>query len=108
MKLATFIPPGGSAAVTGEVRGSRIVTFTSGQPLLDLLRDADRAPATGPDHALSEVTLLAPIPRPPAIFCVGRNYAEHIAELGSERPEKPLIFLKLPLSSAAPNELVQP
>ena len=66
----------------------------------------DRAPATGPDHALSEVTLLEPIPRPPAIFCVGRNYAEHIAELGSERPDKPLIFLKLPLSSAAPNGLI--
>jgi acylpyruvate hydrolase len=108
MKLATFIPPGGTTGLTGEVRGSRIVTFTTDTPLLDLLRDPNRAPATGPDHALSEVTLLAPIPRPPAIFCVGRNYAEHIAELGSERPEKPLIFLKLPLSSAAPNEPVRP
>jgi acylpyruvate hydrolase len=107
MKLATFIPPGGTSGLTGEVRGSRIVTFTNDLSLLDRLRDPDRAPATGPDYALSEVTLLEPIPRPPAIFCVGRNYAEHIAELGSARPDKPLIFLKLPLSSAAPNELVQ-
>ena len=50
----------------------------------------------------SDVTLLAPIPRPPAIFCIGRNYAAHIAELGSEKPEKPLVFLKLPLSSVPP------
>jgi 2-keto-4-pentenoate hydratase/2-oxohepta-3-ene-1,7-dioic acid hydratase in catechol pathway len=28
------------------------------------------------------------------IVCVGRNYEEHAKELGSEVPEKPLIFLK--------------
>jgi acylpyruvate hydrolase len=28
------------------------------------------------------------------IVCVGRNYADHIIELGNEVPEKPLLFLK--------------
>ena len=28
------------------------------------------------------------------IFCVGRNYAEHAAELNNERPEEPIIFMK--------------
>jgi acylpyruvate hydrolase len=28
------------------------------------------------------------------IVCVGRNYADHISELGNEVPEKPLLFLK--------------
>lgn len=28
------------------------------------------------------------------IICVGRNYVEHIQELGNEIPEKPVIFLK--------------
>jgi acylpyruvate hydrolase len=28
------------------------------------------------------------------IFGIGRNYAEHIKELGNERPEEPVIFLK--------------
>jgi len=28
------------------------------------------------------------------IICIGRNYADHIAELGNERPESPVIFLK--------------
>ncbi|MDR3610978.1 MAG: fumarylacetoacetate hydrolase family protein [Ignavibacteriaceae bacterium] len=28
------------------------------------------------------------------IVCVGRNYTDHIAELGNEVPEKPLLFLK--------------
>lgn len=32
------------------------------------------------------------------ILCLGRNYAEHIKELGNETPESPVIFLK-PASS---------
>ena len=28
------------------------------------------------------------------IICVGRNYAEHIAELNNERPDAPVIFMK--------------
>ena len=28
------------------------------------------------------------------IICIGRNYAAHIAELGNERPKRPIIFLK--------------
>ena len=33
---------------------------------------------------------------PSKIVCVGRNYAEHAAELGNEVPTEPLIFLKAP------------
>ena len=32
------------------------------------------------------------------ILCIGRNYAEHIRELGNETPEAPVIFMK-PASS---------
>ena len=28
------------------------------------------------------------------IICIGRNYGEHIEELGNERPEYPIIFMK--------------
>jgi 2-keto-4-pentenoate hydratase/2-oxohepta-3-ene-1,7-dioic acid hydratase in catechol pathway len=28
------------------------------------------------------------------IICIGRNYTDHIAELNSERPEHPVIFMK--------------
>jgi len=28
------------------------------------------------------------------ILCIGRNYANHISELGNERPDEPVIFLK--------------
>ena len=33
---------------------------------------------------------------PSKIVCVGRNYAEHAAELGNEVPLEPLLFLKAP------------
>ena len=40
------------------------------------------------------VTLTAPLPRPPRILAIGRNYAEHAAELGSEAPSEPIVFQK--------------
>src|SRR3954451_6957207 len=101
MKLATFLAPGSSEPQAGEIRGDDVVAFADGT-VLDRIRSGNRAPATGAAHPLGRVSLLEPIPRPSAIFCVGRNYADHIAEMGSAKPEKPIVFLKLPLSSAPP------
>jgi 2-keto-4-pentenoate hydratase/2-oxohepta-3-ene-1,7-dioic acid hydratase in catechol pathway len=98
MKLATFLPEGSSEPVAGEVRGDRAIAFGSGT-VLDRLASGDRTPAAGTAHALSEVTLLAPVPRPRAIFGIGLNYAAHAAETGAELPDAPMVFLKLPSSS---------
>src|SRR3954464_8547229 len=106
MKLATFLAPGSTLPQAGEIRSDDVVAFTDGT-VLDRIQTGDRTPATGAVYPLSDVTFLEPIPRPPAIFCVGRNYADHIAEMGSDKPEKPLIFLKLPLSSVRPSGPVQ-
>src|SRR3954466_11417830 len=102
MKLATFIAPGGSEPQAGEVRGEEVVAFASGT-VLDRIASGDDSPADGAAYPLADVTLLAPVPRPPAIFCIGRNYAAHIAEMSSDKPEKPLVFLKLPSSSVPPS-----
>jgi acylpyruvate hydrolase len=98
MKLATFMPDGSDEPVAGEVRGDQVVAFASGT-VLDRLATGDRTPADGAAHALSDVTLLAPVPRPRAIFGIGLNYAAHAAETGAELPEAPMVFLKLPSSS---------
>ena len=50
---------------------------------------------------LGEVRLLAPV-TPSKIVCVGRNYADHAAELGNPVPKEPLIFLKPPSSIVGP------
>ena len=62
-------------------------------------------------HALSNIQILAPIPRPQRnIFCVGKNYFEHAKEFGTsgydsstskpgdEIPKHPIIFTKPPES----------
>jgi len=58
---------------------------------------------------IEEVTLLAPIPKPSKnIFCVGKNYAEHAIEMGSEAdiPEHIMVFTKAPTTVIGPNEKV--
>jgi 2-keto-4-pentenoate hydratase/2-oxohepta-3-ene-1,7-dioic acid hydratase in catechol pathway len=102
MRLATFLAPGDDIPRAGEVRGDEIVAFDSGT-VLDRLATGDRTPASGPAVALADVTLLAPVPEPRAIFGIGRNYAAHAAELGNELPRAPLVFLKLPSSSVRPD-----
>ena len=42
--------------------------------------------------------------RPPAIWCVGRNYADHARELGNEPPAHPMIFFKNPASLIGPED----
>ncbi|HWL22528.1 MAG TPA: fumarylacetoacetate hydrolase family protein [Ureibacillus sp.] len=57
---------------------------------------------------LDAVELLAPIPRPRKnIFCVGKNYREHVIEMGSKDdiPEHVMVFTKTPttvIASGAP------
>jgi 2-keto-4-pentenoate hydratase/2-oxohepta-3-ene-1,7-dioic acid hydratase in catechol pathway len=41
---------------------------------------------------------------PSKIVCVGRNYADHAAELGNEVPKEPMLFLKAPSSLLLPKQ----
>ncbi len=107
MRLATYIPPGSSDAVAGEVRDDRVVAFADVATVRDRLASGDRAPAAGFEHALADVKLLAPVPQPRAIFGIGLNYASHAAEQGAELPERPIVFMKLPSSSAPPGAPVR-
>ena len=43
---------------------------------------------------LAKARLLAPIPKPGKITCIGMNYADHAREQGSEPPKAPIFFLK--------------
>jgi 2-keto-4-pentenoate hydratase/2-oxohepta-3-ene-1,7-dioic acid hydratase in catechol pathway len=102
MRLATFLPPGAGDPIAGEVRGDEVVAFGSGT-VRDRLASDDRTPADGETYRLDAVTLLDPIQRPRAIFCIGLNYAEHARETGKDLPKKPIVFLKLPTSSVPPS-----
>jgi acylpyruvate hydrolase len=51
-----------------------------------------------------DVRLLPPVPAPPKILCVGRNYAEHAREGGGEPPTIPIYFGRFPHSLLGPGE----
>ena len=61
---------------------------------------------TGQRWALSDVRLLSPI-LPSKVVCVGRNYAEHAAEHGSDVPKEPLLFLKPSTSVIGPGDVIK-
>jgi acylpyruvate hydrolase len=108
MRLATFLPPGSTAPRAGEVRGEpgreRVFAHAVEElTVLDRLADPEATPVEGPSWALEEVSLLAPVPTPRAIFGIGLNYADHVRETGGEAPKQPLVFMKLPSSAAPPN-----
>jgi 2-keto-4-pentenoate hydratase/2-oxohepta-3-ene-1,7-dioic acid hydratase in catechol pathway len=61
---------------------------------------------TGQRWALADVRLFSPI-LPSKIVCVGRNYAEHAAELGNQVPAEPLLFLKPSTAVIGPNDAIR-
>jgi 2-keto-4-pentenoate hydratase/2-oxohepta-3-ene-1,7-dioic acid hydratase in catechol pathway len=64
-----------------------------GEGRVDDLRE--RIGDTGaPSHPLSAVKLLAPIPDPDKIVCIGLNYRDHATEASTEAPASPTIFGK--------------
>jgi 2-keto-4-pentenoate hydratase/2-oxohepta-3-ene-1,7-dioic acid hydratase in catechol pathway len=77
----------------------------------EMIRETD-GPAgnpTGNRYDLGGVTLLAPA-TPTKIVCVGRNYLDHIKEMGHDTslPEEPGLFLKGPNALAHPANPARP
>lgn len=50
---------------------------------------------------ITEVKLLAPV-IPTKVVAVGKNYADHAAEMNSDVPDTPIVFLKPPTSVIGP------
>ena len=57
----------------------------------------------GEELPLTEVSLLAPLQRPPRIFGIGLNYRDHAAESKMVVQSVPTVFLKLSSSITGPN-----
>ena len=43
---------------------------------------------------------------PPAILCIGKNYADHAAEMGGKGPERLVLFLKNPASACGDGDAI--
>ncbi|MEU7816568.1 fumarylacetoacetate hydrolase family protein [Pseudonocardia sp. NPDC049154] len=124
MKLATFSTEAGPRvgvvdADADEIRDvSELLPADTG--VLEVIEDwaewelvlAERTPKLAA-RPLEAVRLLAPIPAPRRnVFCVGKNYREHVAEFGrsgydqpdrsEELPECPVVFSKATTSVTGP------
>jgi 2-keto-4-pentenoate hydratase/2-oxohepta-3-ene-1,7-dioic acid hydratase in catechol pathway len=78
-----------STRLAGEPRALRAALAAGALPELARLSTA------APDFRLDDVALAPVIPDAAAkLLCVGINYVPHIREMGRERPEKPVIFVR--------------
>src|SRR4051795_5210333 len=67
---------------------------------------AERAGAGGADP-VADARLLAPLPDPDKIVCIGLNYRSHAAEAGIDPPEHPTFFAKFRNALAATGATVE-
>src|SRR5438270_9166136 len=102
MKLATFVPPDGREPMAGMVEDSYVIALPDPIGVVDVLAGAAAATPTDESWPLADVHLLAPIPVPGTIYAIGLNYEKHIAETGAERPEQPIVFVRVRGSAAPP------
>ncbi len=114
MRLVTFEESGTARAGALVEGGSRVVDLEAGD-MLALLESGDaglaaakaKADAAAASFALADVRLLAPVPRPPKITCVGLNYRDHAIEGGNPIPDHPVLFSKYPISVIGPGDTIR-
>jgi len=134
MKIVRFSRPDGVEAV-GYLEGSQVTDFTRAFAIYNVANDYAPDPAgysilemlqaglfatdlfldvrefverhrLADELAVSDAKLLAPIPGPPRIIALGRNYAAHAAESGHKPPEEPIFFVKASTSVVGPDDPV--
>ena len=120
MKLITFVH-GETQAPGLWLEGGQVIDLSGVAPSVQAIVEGGpamlervRGSSQGPRLKAGAVRLLAPIPRPlKNVFCVGRNYVEHVAEgaraLGTDTklPEVPNFFTKAPTAVNAPGAPVR-
>ncbi|MEU1144831.1 fumarylacetoacetate hydrolase family protein [Streptomyces sp. NPDC005863] len=104
MRIARFSIDGnvGYGVVEGEStpgkEGELVLDIIKGIPYADFALSGTKVP-------LSKVRLLPPV-LPNKIVGIGRNYADHAAELGNEVPDIPVAFFKPSTSVIGPGDTV--
>jgi len=104
MRVVRFTPQPdaglGTDPLFGILEDDDQITIISGDPIYHGIQK------TAAKIELSKVRLLAPVIPRSKIVCVGKNYADHAAEMGSEVPAEPIIFLKPNTSVIGPGDTI--
>ena len=91
MRLVTFsVGPGKPEA--GVLTGEKVMGF--GADMLSVIASGGKLPPSGSSYALKDIKLLAPVPRPPKLICIGLNYLDHAKETKQQVPKVPTVFNK--------------
>ncbi|MBI3925075.1 MAG: fumarylacetoacetate hydrolase family protein [Armatimonadetes bacterium] len=110
MRYCTFRH--GTRTAAGRLEGEAVVDLSDGGRWGDLgaylqaLDGGERVP-DGPALPLSQIRLLAPVPRPPKIVAVGLNYAGHAAEQQKTPPSYPMFFAKARTCVVGPDDPIR-
>ena len=104
MRIVRFSPgPDSGLGVDplfGVLEDDATITVITGDPIYSGIQK------TAATVAVSKVRLLAPVIPRSKVVCIGKNYADHAAEMGSVVPEEPIIFLKPNTSVIGPNDTI--
>ena len=101
MRFITFKTEGGVER-GGVLEGATIRPLAHGSVLEHIGNGGAEPALTDEWLPLSTVQLLAPVPRPPRVFGIGLNYADHAAESKMAVQKVPTVFLKLSSSVVGP------
>ena len=112
MRYLTFSLPTDRAHRVGVLNGDRVIELSDFPSMLALIAAGGiKAVPNGPSYASSDIRWHAPIPRPAKnVFCLGRNYAEHVREATQARgqdfklPAHPNFFTKTPTTVIGPHD----
>lgn len=101
MRIARFTT-GGDPSYAVVEEGSDDLVVLAGDPLYAPLEP------TGKRVPLEGARLLAPVIPRSKVIGIGRNYADHAAELGNQVPDEPIVFLKPNTAVVGPDDPVVP
>ncbi|HWR35780.1 MAG TPA: fumarylacetoacetate hydrolase family protein [Clostridia bacterium] len=88
----------GRDTITASMPGPQLQVSEFGIPQRIMLPAVESIQALETAIPLDKATVLIPFPLLSKVLCVGRNYADHVHEMGNDLPKSPLIFSKPPSS----------
>jgi 2-keto-4-pentenoate hydratase/2-oxohepta-3-ene-1,7-dioic acid hydratase in catechol pathway len=90
----------GSDPLYGILEENNSITVITGDPIYQGIQK------TAATLELAKVRLLAPVIPRSKIVCVGKNYADHAAEMGGVVPDEPIIFIKPNTTVIGPGDTI--
>ncbi|MCX6447105.1 MAG: fumarylacetoacetate hydrolase family protein [Actinobacteria bacterium] len=104
MRIVRFSAPAelgvGADPLFGILNDQDSILILRGDPIYSGIVPQDKT------LKLSDIKLLAPVIPRSKVVCIGKNYADHAAEMGSVVPTEPIIFIKPNTSVIGPNETI--